>query len=207
LDKEKVAARKKAKEQKLYQQRYEKKKEDRFTREREELKERAFSFIQRMHKIEEKEFAPHTFPLAAELQALEKPDSFGWIPGTHKRMEHEEITARKVLYYARVLEACERVLWGKVLPETKDAMMELGTIIQRFEDDRAQKAREEEEEKARREAERERERLERLAATERASHSQTEWSRPQSFYYRDEGTIGLQQQRARERDKYPYGND
>lgn len=154
LDKEKFEARKKAKVQNSYQQRSEKKKEDRYTRERAEIKERAYSFLQRAHQKEEKEYAPHTFPLAAEVEGIEKPDTSGWIPGTYKKMGFEESIARKVLYSAYVMEACERVLWSEVLAATQAAIDELRTMIQNFEDERAQQMREEEEEKARRETER-----------------------------------------------------
>jgi hypothetical protein len=65
LANEKVEARRKTREQELSKQRYEKKKEDRVTRARKELKERAFSFIQQMHDREEKEFGPHSFPLTS----------------------------------------------------------------------------------------------------------------------------------------------
>lgn len=145
LNKEKVEARKKAKKERRYQQRFEKKKEDRYTRERAELRERADSFLRRMYEEEAEEYGPATFPLADEVYGIEEPDSLGWIPGTDKEMEYEETIARKVLYSARVMEACERVLWGKVLPETEAAINELCSIIHKFEDERAEKAREEEE--------------------------------------------------------------
>jgi septal ring factor EnvC (AmiA/AmiB activator) len=83
-------------------------------------------------------------------------------------MEYEETIAQKVLYHALVMEACERVLWGKVLPETDAAMAELKSTLKSIAGEREQKAREEEEKKAQQQAERERERLERLAATKPA---------------------------------------
>ncbi len=182
LDKEKAEARKKAKEQDRYQKVSEKKKDDRYTRERAELKGRAYRFIQRAQEKEEKEYAPHTFPLAAEVERIEKPDSLEWIPGTYKKMEYEEAVARRVLYNANVMESCESVLWGSVLPDTDAAITELKSTIQRVEDERAQKMREEEEEKARREAERERERLERLAALKPAiPQTQSPFDSPYSW--------------------------
>lgn len=174
FDKEKVESRKKAREERLQAQRYDKKKKDRLTLEREGLKERAYSFFHRMLTKEQKEFVSHTFPLGAELEAIEIPDSFEFIPGTYKKTEHEESTARKVLYSVCVMEACERVLWNKTLSETKSAMKKLRSIIQKIDDDRAQKAHEKEEEKARQEAEREQERLERMS---RATKSEEyKWS-------------------------------
>jgi hypothetical protein len=203
---DKVTARNKAKEQRIQQQRYEKKKKDRYVREREELKERAFNFINKMRAKEEQEFAPHTFSLAAELESIEKPDRLGFISGTHKRMEYEEILARRVLYAVQVMASCERVLWGKVLSETEGAMIEISSIIQRCEEERAQKAREEAEEKAKQEAERERARLERLGITPEPVRPQSPPARPSPVWI-DNGTIGGQQRRGQFRSGYPGWND
>jgi hypothetical protein len=89
------------------------------------------------------------------------------------------------------MEACERVLWNQLLPETESAIQELSAIIQKYEDDRAQKAREEEEEEARREAERERERLERLAATNKQVQAQSQTPSPYPIYFDKDGIIAL----------------
>ncbi len=212
---EKVEARNRVKEQQCQQQRYEKKKQSRYAREREELKEKAFSFLDKMREKEEKGFAPHTFPLAAEIEAIEKPDTLGFIPGTYQRMEHKEVIARKVLYAVQVVRVCERVLWSKVLPETQTAIEELSSIIHSYEDDRARKAREEEEETARQEAEREQQRLEREAAVrppvvERPAY-QSNWNEvvrmPEPSYFIDNNTLARTsspQRDGQHKELHPY---
>jgi hypothetical protein len=107
-----------------------------------------------------------------------------------------------------MMEACERVLWDKLLPETEAAINELGSIIQKFEDERAEKAREEEEEKARQESERERERLERLAAaTANPEPPQSSQHEPPSFYFQDDGTIAIRQREPETKRHYQSPSD
>jgi hypothetical protein len=175
FEKEKIEARKKAKEQNRHQQRYEKKKEDRYARERAELKERAYSFIRGMGEKEEKEYAPHSFPLAAQLEEIEKPDPFGFIPGSYEKMGVDERAARKVLYATRLMQECERVLWGRVLPETAKASEQLALMIQGFEEERARLLREKEEEEARKAAEREAERQARMQERQLNQSSYDRW--------------------------------
>jgi hypothetical protein len=179
LDKEKVEARQRAKAQNLNQRRNEQIKEDRYIRERAEIRERAYSFVQRMHENEEEKYAPHTFPLAAEVEGIEKPDSHGYIPGSYKKMEFGEVIARKVLYSARVMQACERVLWGGVQPDTQTAIVELGSLIEGFEEERERRALEEEVRKAREAEDRRRREEERQAQPTPTERSPSRfWKRP-----------------------------
>jgi hypothetical protein len=196
-----------ARQRRMQARRNEKNKGNRRARERAEVKERALSFLQRMNEKEEKEFAPHSFPLAAEIEAMKEPDSFGFIPGTYKKMVYDENVAHRMLYRVSVMEACERVLWGKVLPQTKAVKGELDAVIQRCEAERAQKEREAEEEKARRDAERERERLERLAATVKPTNSQMQPPVQPSPVWLDNGTIGSQQRGTQNRNRHPFEDD
>lgn len=146
------------------------KKEDRYARERAELKARADQFINRMNEREEKLYGPHKHDLPAQIEALKdlKGDRFGYIPGTYQKMGYEEQVARRVLYEASVMLVCEPVLWGECLPETREAQAAVQAVIQKIEEEREQERREAEGAEARRKAEAEEERERRMR--EQAQH-------------------------------------
>lgn len=126
-----------------------------------ELKDRAEKFKARMKAEEQEKYGPATFKLVATIGEVNKfyfdPYRFGWCPGeVGKKMSPAEVVARRALYWGHVMEACEVVLWGKVLPETVKAMAECEVKIKACEDDRAAEAARKEEEKRQREEERQR---------------------------------------------------
>lgn len=143
-------------------------KESRAVRERLELKEAATAQLRKARAREERLYGPRAFPLEETLKELEKDCAhyahlYDKEDGYRARSA-DEIKARRLLAYARCVEACELVLWGEAEGETAHALADLPAEVERLaEAGRAEKR--EQEERARREREdRERQRLERLSA-------------------------------------------
>jgi hypothetical protein len=146
--------------------RQERPKESQAVRARRELKEEADSIVRKARAREKRLYGPRSFPLEETLKGLR---------GDCQRYAHlhdeedgyrarsaAEVKARRLLAYARCMEACELALWGEVEEETARALETLPAEIERLaEVGRAEKREKEERERRERE-ERERQRLERL---------------------------------------------
>jgi hypothetical protein len=155
--------------------RQERPKESKAVRARRELKEEADAIVRRARAREERLYGPRAFPLEETLKGLQgdcaryahlydKEDG-------HRGRSAEEIKARRLLAYARCMEACELVLWGEAEDETARALETLPAEVERLaEAGRAEKREKEERERRERE-EWERQRLERLAVARPAPAS------------------------------------
>lgn len=133
------------------------------------IKERAYAFYRKMAQREEKLYAPAKHNLQVEIDALAhlQINSFGYAPEPHKfvKMSAKEKAIRTVIYKASVMQVCEVVIWGKVLPVTAEIIKHAKNLAQSFVEERDHKQREKEEAERLRQEERERERLERETRT------------------------------------------
>jgi hypothetical protein len=129
-------------------------KPDKYVRHYEELKRKGESFYQRMLEEEEKRYAPHTFTLAAEFEAIRLvlPEHN---PAGQWSMKATEKAMRRALFFAQILEKCEVVLWGKARTRVVEAVEKFTPLVEAFDLARAEEKRRREEEEARRTAEHE----------------------------------------------------
>lgn len=127
--------------------------------ERKAVEERGRRFFRRMRVEEKRRYGPHTFPLYAEVKAVlgvkaERLFSFSGPEAYSSQVAFE------ALRHLRACALCEPVLWGKVLPETAEAIAEAEGLARPYFE-------EVERRRVEREAREERERLEREAREQR----------------------------------------
>jgi hypothetical protein len=168
-------------------------KPDRYERGRAELKAEADRLVERAREQQERLYGPRTFPLVATLggieEGLEVLDQRPYSPGFVYYPEHEK-RARRVLIYARCMEACELVLWGEAEPETLAEIEARSAEVAAFEEVRERERREREEKERREREERERKRLERLEGQRRAREEEEERRRRAADFWLSEGVDG-----------------
>jgi hypothetical protein len=139
-------------------------------REREARLERGRAFVRLMRSKEKKEYGPHSFPLAAQVKAINAEKVETIIPGVG-RMPWGEQSACEALKCFRVLELCEVAIWGEVLDETREALAEMSSAVEAFVVEREQAAAEKLRQEEERRAEDEQRRAEREQQRARADYT------------------------------------
>lgn len=96
-------------------------------------KNQAISFLKQMAAAEKSRYGKRRLPLNDELDAIAKDPNADFMRGSSPCMSEMEKSARQTLYRARVMQACERVLWNQALDETAAIIVRLNNEIRESE--------------------------------------------------------------------------
>jgi hypothetical protein len=169
LEKEFERGEEKAKNQPSYYRQPKQKKKSRHAQAQAEIKDQAYKFLRKMALQEQKLHGPAKHTLHARIEALAhlQLDLLGYAPKpfNHEKMTAKEKAVRTIIYKLSVMQLCEPVIWGKVLPDTAEALLLAEKLAKEFEEERERVKLEREETERQREEERQRQREEYLART------------------------------------------
>jgi len=158
---------------------------------RAETEEKAMAFFRQMLEEEKKRHSPYTFNLPDEIEKLRTEITSvkdEYVEGQWVKPLDVEYWFRWELYLCQVAELCEKVLWKKLRPETKDALNFLTQFVAKLEQKRLERINELVELGAKRKAEREeaeaKRKAEREAEEEKHRQEREARSNPTPFYER-----------------------